>query len=369
MKLAQIFQAVEETQFLTKLSAYDRLFLVGEAGALEYIKSFFNNLKENDNNYYCVFSAEENAIAKVGRDLEKYQAVVVVSSQEEATLFVTVQQQVAAIAPELPVLRLFGDIFINVLCRRPLLESTQEQISPPKTSYAILTTPRSGSTYLCDLLDSTNIAGRPSEHLRLAAQELALYCNFDYLRLLNNLLQYRTTDNGVFGTKIISHFLFEFQQTKPNFKQIFKAIDKFILLIRKDKLAQAVSLVLAQKTEIWHLHTNKKDPTYQSKLADIKIDRALLDDVEQKYDFIHRQETRLKRMLAKHQQKPLEIFYEDILEDAPQQIERILDFLAIAKPESYIPRINSGVKKMPSEISQEIMRQYRGRKSTVGHAK
>lgn len=369
MKLAQIFQAVEETQFLKNLSAYDGLFLVGEAAPLEYIKSFFNNTKKNDNNYYCDLSVEENAIAKVGRDLERYQAVVVVSFQEETALFAIVQQQVAAVAPKLPVLRLFADLFINLVCQRPLLKFTEDRTSSPETSYAILTTPRSGSTYLCDLLDSTNIAGRPREHLRFAAQELALYCNFDYLRLLDNVMQYRTTDNGVFGTKIISHFLFELQQTKPDFKQIFKAIDKFILLIRKDKLAQAVSLVLAQKTAIWHLHTNKKDPTYQSKLADIKIDRPLLDNVERKYDFIHRQEARLKRMLANHQQEPLEIFYEDILEDAPEQIERILDFLAIARPESYRTRINSGVKKMPSEISQEIMRQYRARKSAVGQAK
>ena len=368
MEIAQIFQAVEETQFLKNLSAYDGLFLVGEAASLKYIKSFFDDIKENDNNYYCPFSAEENAIAKTSQDLKRFQAVVVVSSQEAALLPI-VQQQVAEIAPELPVLRLFADLFINLVCRRPLLKFTEDRTSPPEISYAILTTPRSGSTYLCDLLDSTNIAGRPREHLRFAAQELALYCNFDYLRLLNNVMQYCTTDNGVFGTKIISHFLFELKQTKPDFKQIFKSIDKFILLIRKDKLAQAVSLVLAQKTEIWHLHTNKKDPTYQSKLANIEIDRALLDDVEQKYDFIHRQEARLKRMLANHQQEPLEIFYEDILEDAPGEIERILDFLAIAKPESYVPRINSGVKKMPSEISQEIMRQYRARKSTVGQAK
>lgn len=367
MKLAQIFQAVEETQFLRKLSAYDGLFLVGEAGSLEYIKSFFNNIKENDHNYYCDLSAE-NAIAKASQDLKQCQAVVVVSTQEEAVLFAKVQRQVAAIAPELPVLRLFADLFINLVCQRPLLKPTEDRTSLPEISYAILTTPRSGSTYLCDLLDSTNIAGRPREHLRFAAQELALYCNFDYLRLLNNVMQYCTTDNGVFGTKIISHFLFELKQTKPDFKQIFKSIDKFILLIRKDKLAQAVSLVLAQKTAIWHLHTNKKDPTYQLKLANIEIDRALLDDVEQKYHFIHRQEARLRKMLASHQQEPLEIFYEDILEDTPGQIERILDFLAIAKPESSLIQINSGVKKMPSEISQEIMRQYRSRKSTVSQA-
>lgn len=365
MKLAQVFQAVEETQFLKKLSFQERLFLVGESAPLEYIKNFFNNCEQSNSNYYCDLSAEPNAIAECDLNLNNYQAVVVVSFPEQKSLFLQVKEQVEQLKIDLPVLRLFADVFVNLMCQRPLLESTGNPTSKPDISYAILTTPRSGSTYLCDLLDSTNIAGHPSEHLRLAAQELSLHCNFNYLRLLKNLKQYRTTDNGVFGTKLISHFLFELRQSKPNFQQIFKSIDKFILLVRKDKVAQAVSLVLAQKTEVWHLHGSANNINYRSKLADIEIDRNLLDDVEQKYYFINRQEERLKTILANNKIEPLEVVYEDILEDASLQVDRILDFLGIAKPDSYIMQIESGIKKMPSSISQQIIRQYHHRKSTV----
>ena len=369
MKLARIFQDLEETRFLKKLSSQDRLFFVGKAAPLEYIKNFFSEHKEIDRNYYCVLSSVSDSLERAGQDLKSYRAIVVVSIKDEAALLSKVKQQVGENASKLTVLRLFGDIFINVSCQRPLLQPTVDRTLKPDLSYAILTTPRSGSTYLCDLLDSTNIAGRPREHLRQAAQDLSLHCNFDYLKLLNNVMQYCTTDNGVFGTKIISHFLFEFKQAKPDFQQIFCSIDKFILLIRRDKLAQAVSLVLAQRTEIWHLHTNKKDTSYESKLANIEIDRALLDDVEQKYNFIYQQEARLKKILTNNQVEPLEILYEDLQENAQLQIDRILDFLAIAKPESYANQIRSGVKKMPSNISQEIIRQYRQRKSTVAQAK
>ncbi len=179
-------------------------------------------------------------------------------------------------------------------------------------------------------------------------------------------MTYRISDNGVFGTKIISHFLFELKTAKPDFKQIFQSIDQFILLVRKDKLAQAVSLVVAQKTEVWHLHHHQKqqkDNDYQSKLENIEIDRALLDDVEQKYNFITRQEARLKQLLANHQIEPLIVVYEDILDNAEQQIERILEFLAIAKPADHQMRINSGIKKMPSRLSQEIIEQYQAQKA------
>ena len=363
MKLDKVFQAVEETQFLKKLSSQEKLFFIGNFAPLKYIQDFFAHHKQTDTNYYYDLSA--NQLDDLQEDTlitGQYRAIVVVSMKKESALLSAVTKQVAPIS-QLPILRLFGDIFINTLCQKSLLEPVTSKTQQAAISYAIVTTPRSGSTYLCDLLDSTNIAGHPSEHLRLAAQELAKHCNFNYLTLLNNLIEHRVTNNGVFGTKLISHFLFELQQTKPDFRRIFKSIDKFILLIRKDKLAQAVSLVVAQQTEVWHLHNNGKNTNYQSKLDNIEINSKLLDNVEQKYDFIHKQEARLKKVLSNNQSSPLIVVYEDILDDAELQINRILDFLAIAKPESYTMQINSGIKRMPSSISQEIIKQYQQRKS------
>ncbi len=365
MELAQIFQAIEETQFLKRLSSEDRLFLVGESAPLNYIKKFFDTHKLIDNNYYFDLSNNElNSLIETTLDSLKYRAIVVVSLEEEAFLKQIVKERVEQLNLNLPVLQLFSDVFINLQCHRELLESRSSN-TQPSLSYAILTTPRSGSSYLCDLLDSTNIAGHPSEHLRLAAQELARYCNFNYLSLLDNLKQYRTTHNRVFGTKIISHFLFELKQSKPDFRQIFRSIDKFILLIRQDKLAQAVSLEVAQQTEIWHLRDRATSIDYRSKLENIKIDNTLLNNIEQKYDFINRQEARLRKILSDNQIEPLEVVYEDILEDPRLQIDRIIDFLGIVKPEPYLMNINSKIKKMPSKISQEIIRQYQQRKSTV----
>ena len=365
MEPAQIFQAIEETQFLKRLSSEDRLFLVGESAPLKYIEKFFSTHKSIDNNYYFNLSNEElNSLTKTSLDSGKYRAIVVVSLEEEAFLKQIVEEQVEQLNSNLPVLQLFSDIFINLLCQKELIQNISSN-RQPSLSYAILTTPRSGSTYLCDLLDSTNIAGHPNEHLRLAAQELARYCNFNYLSLLDNLKQYRTTSNGVFGTKIISHFLFELKQTKPDFRQIFQSLDKFILLVRQDKLAQAVSLEVAQQTEIWHLRGDLAKIDYRSKLENIKIDNSLLDNVEQKYDFINKQEARLRKILSDNQIEPLQVVYEDILENAQSQIDRIIDFLGIAKPENYLMNLDSKIQKMPSNISQEIIRQYEHRKSTV----
>jgi trehalose 2-sulfotransferase len=368
MILAKTFQAVEETQFLKKLSSQDRLFFIGESEILDYIQSFFNNEQQSaHNHYYDLTKCKLDNISAEMLNSEQYQAIIIVSFQNEIALFQEVKQKIHELKLDIPILRLFADVFINLLCHKELLQATLDQLQKPPISYAILTTPRSGSTYLCDLLDSTRIAGYPTEHLRLATQELARYCNFDYLRLLNNLMQYRITSNGVFGTKFISHFLFELQLTKPDFKQIFDFLDKFILLIRKDKVAQAVSLVLAQQTEVWHIYNsnNSKSINYQSKLKNIIINDALLKNVEQKQAFINKQEEKLKQILATYQIEPLEIFYEDIVENPEFQINQILDFLKITKPQHHTLQVNTGVKKMPSNISQEIVRQFTHRTSTT----
>lgn len=364
MELAQIFQAIEETNFLKKLSSSERLFFIGDADVLFYIKNFFSQHQANNYNYYYDLSSKTLEELSLVPDFNLYQAIVIVSLKDEKALFSGINQQLDNIAHPI-ILKLFTDIFINLLCDRKLLQTTPQNNQKPLTSYAILTTPRSGSTYLCDLLDSTAIAGHPSEHLRLATQELSRHCNFNYLKLLDNLMQYRTTNNQVFGTKLISHFLLELRKTKPDFKQIFQSIDQFILLIRKDKVAQAVSLVIAQKTEVWHLRNNSKQNNYQSKLASIEIDDDLLNDVEHKVRFIETQEASLKKILANNQIQPLLVIYEDILDDAPAQINRILDFLKITQPEHHVMEIASGIKRMPSTISQKIIHQYQQRKTMV----
>ena len=372
MNLVKTFQAIEETRFLKKLSLLDNLFFVGEAEALNYIQNFFAHHKQCDRNfYYDLPNHSLNNLPIFFQNCNSDRSIIVVSMEQEASLFLQVKQIFADIE-EVTIVRLFADVFINLVCHTNPLQLTSDEFIEPKTSYAVLTTPRSGSTYFCELLGSTGIAGYPIEHLRAANQELALNCNFDYFRLLYNLMQHRVTENGVFGTKLISHFLFELRQAKPRFKNIFKTIDNYILLVRKDKVAQAVSLVLAQKTNVWHIqkHVSQHNPDYlgyQAALENIEIDDKLLAEVKQKHQFVKNQENRLRNMLRVNQIEPLEIVYEDIMENAAAQIIKVLNFLEISLPSHQAIRLDSEKKKMPSELSQAIIRQYRqqNKKSTV----
>lgn len=364
MKLAQTFQAVEETQFLKQLSLQKHLFFIGETEILEYIKVFVQNSKKNDSNYYYDLPKNDlDELFTAKNNLDQYQAVVVASFTDESSLFLTIEHKAVEHRVNVPILRLFADVFINLMCQQDLLQSTSDLLIKPQKSYAIVTTPRSGSTYLCDLLESTKIAGYPTEHLRLAVQELTCNCNFDYLRLLHNLMQNRTTNNGVFGTKLISHFLFQLRQTKHDFRKIFNPINKFIFLSRRGKVAQAVSLVIAQKTEVWHLIKNAANNevdhhSYQSKIDKINIDDTLLAEVKKKHQFLVNQETHLNKILLAHKIEPLQVFYEDVVETPELQVDNILNFLEIARPAHLKINCSSKIKKMPSAISQKIIYQY-----------
>ncbi|BAZ45607.1 hypothetical protein NIES4102_26330 [Chondrocystis sp. NIES-4102] len=363
MTLVQTLQAVEETKLLTKLSSQEKLIFIGEPEILIYIQKFITSNQLSDDHDYCDINLKELSFPSIR--FSKYQAIIIVALEDENHVLEQVKHQLENLQLNIPILRLFADIFINIICQRELLQLTIDELQKAKLAYAIFTTPRSGSTYLCELLQSTNIAGYPSEHFRLATQELAHNCNFDYFRLLNNLIKYRSTKNGIFGTKFISHFLFELQRTKPEFKKLFEYIDKFILLVREDKIAQAVSIVLAQKTSVWHLYDNSKKMDYQSKLGEIKIDEALLTDVEQKYTAIINQEARLKKILENNKIKSLEVIYEDVVIDPKLEVNKILDYLEIDRPQTENIQISSNLKKMPSEISQEIIRQFKHRKSLI----
>ena len=372
MNLVKTFQAIEETRFLKKLSLIDNLFFVGEAEALNYIQNFFAHHKQSDLNFYYDLPNRSLDDLPAFFSNSNNRPVIVVSMEQEASLFWQVKQIFADFKAEVTVVRLFADVFINLMCQINPLQPASDEFIAPKTSYAVLTTPRSGSTYFCELLGSTEIAGYPIEHLRAANQELTLNCNFNYFRLLYNLMQHRVTENGVFGTKLISHFLFELKQAQPRFKDIFKSIDKYILLTRKDKVAQAVSLVLAQKTNVWHIqkHVSQNNPNYlgyQAALEDIQIDDKLLAEVRQKHQFIQNQENRLRNMLRVNQIEPLEIVYEDMMENAAAQITKVLSFLEISQPSHQTIKLDSEKKKMPSDFSQAIIRQYRqeNKKSTV----
>ncbi|MDJ0531195.1 MAG: Stf0 family sulfotransferase [Xenococcaceae cyanobacterium MO_207.B15] len=301
---------------------------------------------------------DQNFISKLQK-LKNCQGIIIASVENESTIFNEVNQLVANTDLAFPVLKLFDDIFVNFMAKNHLLQSSQCNFRKPTVSYGILTLPRSGSTFLCHLLTATESAGYPTEHLRKPTFTLAKYCDFDYIRLFHHLMTYRVSLNGVFGTKIISHFLQDFEILESGLTNIFTAIDKYIYLVRKDEVAQGVSILLAEKTEIWHIDNDNKLLDYHNQLASITIDDELLEEVNHKLFFIRQQQEYIDKVLKTYQISPLVIEYEQLVENVEDNLQTILDYLGINILPETLTNLEYTIKKMGSELSRNIAEEYR----------
>lgn len=152
-------------------------------------------------------------------------------------------------------------------------------------------TPRSGSTLLCETLRASGVAGRPEEPFQrledtgLAPQPRDFFRGVDDVGLLDRLPERRigalvdaegararlqqafaedTTDNGVFGTKLMWHYLGDFlagarsvtgQSSDDRDIDVLRAVfgpDVQLLHVqRRDKLGQAISLWKAIQLQQW----------------------------------------------------------------------------------------------------------------------
>lgn len=164
-------------------------------------------------------------------------------------------------------------------------------------SYVICTSPRSGSTLLCKLLAKTGCAGHPSSLFHrpqlsawLAAFRLTNMVFTNEREALQAIfraaLSEGTAGTGVFGLRL-QRLSFAFFMEKLDVLHPGLANDKarfesafgntlFIHLTRSNKLEQAISLVKARQTGLWHLRadgtelerlSDPRDPVYDA--ADI----------------------------------------------------------------------------------------------------
>jgi LPS sulfotransferase NodH len=140
-------------------------------------------------------------------------------------------------------------------------------------SYLICATPRTGSSLLCGLLDSAGVAGHPESYFRQPSeQEYAARWGivsssdgaFSYADYVRAAMAEGTTGNGVFAARIMWGTLDELvarlgplypdMAGAPDLELLCRAFGRtrFVYLRRGDVVAQAVSLLRAEQTDVWH---------------------------------------------------------------------------------------------------------------------
>jgi LPS sulfotransferase NodH len=241
-------------------------------------------------------------------------------------------------------------------------------------SYIICGTPRTGSTLLCNLLASTNVAGNPDSfygrkfmpawaaewHLPDANSMSERAYAIAYL---DAAIEAGKGGTAIFGLRLmrenldeLSGFLDLIHPGLPSDKARFEAAFGRILyihLFREDKLGQAISLVKAEQTGLWHIAPDGTE-----------IER-LTPPQEPQYDFarLHREVTKLEAYDAAWHSwfeaqgvVPLRIGYESLSANPAAPLIRICGALGIPAPDK--EDVKPGVAKLADATSREWTRRY-----------
>lgn len=182
------------------------------------------------------------------------------------------------------------------------LPATGPFVITPSTAYLICSTQRSGSTYLCELLASTGVAGNPQEYFEARAEtglpphpgyflaglprtgagirdDLRPTDGPDYSDLrtvdgwaahLERTFRLGTTGNGVFGAKLMWNQVPDIEvhaAALPEFvgltgSELLEALfghPSYVWMRRRDKVRQAISLWRALQTRTWRLEHPRSD--------------------------------------------------------------------------------------------------------------
>src|SRR5438874_12859105 len=213
----------------------------------------------------------------------------------------------------------------------------------PQRCYVVCTIPRSGSNLLTDGLRDTRRAGIPKQFFLPKAKshyagELGIDPAVDYAAYVRAIVNTKVTRNEVFGFKLMSWYLDDFlarlreghgfgNSTTSDPELLRSAFPRlrFLRIVRRHKLRQALSTARALQTGLWKVQKGK------SVLREPQFDAGL---IEQSLREAERQENIWHRFFQRIGAEPFQVEYEGLCEDYEATIHRVLDFLQISLPRS-----------------------------------
>lgn len=214
-------------------------------------------------------------------------------------------------------------------------------------SYIICTSPRSGSTLLCGLLAATGKSGKPDSHFhtpsvsdwlkkfelsaeQFAGEHDALNAIFDAARKLG------TGKTGMFGLRLqrksFDYFIRQLHILHPGLDSDTDRVQAafrdtlFIHLTRGDKLEQAISLVKATQTGLWH---RAPDGTELERLSEPREPVYNGDEIARHRAEFIRLDENWTSWFREENLSPLRVTYDELAADPAAVLARILDELGL----------------------------------------
>lgn len=209
----------------------------------------------------------------------------------------------------------------------------------PRRCYVVCTIPRSGSNLLTDGLRDTRRAGMPKQFFLPKAEArygamLGIDPVADYAAYVHAIVNTKITRNEVFGFKLMSWYLDDFLarlRSARGFKNLndlellngaFPCL-RFVRIVRRHKLRQALSTARALQTGLWKVQEGK------TTLREPEFDPDL---IEQSLHEAERQDSLWDDFFRRIRITPFEVEYEKLCQDYETTIRAVLNFLRIKLP-------------------------------------
>jgi LPS sulfotransferase NodH len=237
-------------------------------------------------------------------------------------------------------------------------------------SYLICATPRTGSSLLCGLLDSTGVAGHPESWFR-RQDERAFAARWGIADPLDGAFGYASyfraataagsTANSVFAARIMwgtmdevtAHLAPVYPGHAGSASGLLSAAfgrTRFVYLQRGDVVAQAVSLLRAEQTGVWfETADERQEPTAQPGF-DFGQVRDLVRQVKE-------DNASWEAWFAAEGIQPCRVLYEELDPDPIGIASGVLGFLGLDLPEGR--EITVQHKRLADELTAQWIASYR----------
>lgn len=241
--------------------------------------------------------------------------------------------------------------------------------------YIICGTPRTGSTLLCDLLAATKRAGNPDSFYRrqsiswwaaewnLPEPDKMSAHEFE-VAYLKAAITAGKGGTPIFGLRLMRENLGELSaildriypgmpSDKARLERAFGKI-LYLHLSREDKLAQAISLVKAEQTGLWHV---APDGTEIERVAPPQAPQYDFARIRQEVMELEAYDAAWNPWFEEQGIVPLRLFYEQLSADPAATVIRICEALGVEAPKT--EDVRPGVARLADETSFDWKRRYR----------
>jgi LPS sulfotransferase NodH len=266
-----------------------------------------------------------------------------------------------------------------------------QDLPRPACSYLVCATPRSGSTLLCKALEQTGVAGHPEEFFEAkretgapahgsdylwdapgvdlqallgddpeppAPDYSALSPGEDYREHLKRALARGTTDNGVFGAKIMWGHRADFLPLARTLEELHDMPERellaalfpnlsYVWVRRGDTVRQAVSLWKAIQTQSWRSGQyggRAHEPVYH------------FEAVHHLRRMLERNDTAWGRWFEERGIRPLELSYERIAADPATAVTTVVGFIGVDAGD--LPEPQAPTERQADVVSDDWVARY-----------